>query len=119
MNDLKERGEKPSLPLVKSIHKNIVAKKEIDETIKEIESHGGEVIYIKGDVTKLSSFKLALTAAEKKLGKVTGIIHGAGRLADKYIQDKTENDFENVLSVKLDGLLSLFAAVSFKKLSAS
>ncbi len=116
MNDLKERGEKPSLPLVKSIHKNIVAKKEIDETIKEIESHGGEVIYIKGDVTKLSSFKLALTAAEKKLGKVTGIIHGAGRLADKYIQDKTENDFENVLSVKLDGLLSLFAAVSLNKL---
>ncbi|MGK0363172.1 MAG: NAD(P)-dependent dehydrogenase (short-subunit alcohol dehydrogenase family) [Saprospiraceae bacterium] len=116
MNDLKERGEKLSLPLVKSIHKNIVAKKEIDDTIAQIKNHGGEVIYIKGDVTKLSSFKLALTAAEKKSGKVTGIIHGAGRLADKYIQDKTENDFENVLSVKLDGLLSLFGAVNLNKL---
>lgn len=116
MNDLKERGEKPGLPLVKSIHKNIVAKKEIDDTIAQIENHGGEVIYVKGDVTKLGSFKLALTAAEKKLGRVTGIIHGAGRLADKYIQDKSESDFENVLSVKLDGLLSLFGAVNLNKL---
>ena len=64
----------------------------------------------------MSSFKLALTVAEKKLDKVTGIIHGAGRLADKYIQDKSENDFENVLSVKLDGLLSLFGAVNLNKL---
>ena len=30
-------------------------------------------------------------------------------MADKYIQDKTEQDFENVLSVKLDGLLSLLS----------
>ena len=29
MNDMKAKGEKPSLPLVKSIFKNIVAKKEI------------------------------------------------------------------------------------------
>ncbi|MCB9339987.1 MAG: SDR family NAD(P)-dependent oxidoreductase [Lewinellaceae bacterium] len=116
MNDLKERGEKPSLPLVKKTYSEIVAKKEIDDTVAQIKSHGGEVIYLQGDVTKLDSFKNALDQATAQLGKVTGIIHGAGRLADKYIQDKTENDFENVLSVKLDGLLSLLGAVQLNDL---
>ncbi len=116
MNDMKEQGEKPSLPKVKSIFKNIVAKKEIDDTIAKIRNFGGEVIYIKGDVTKLGSFKKDLDQATVQLGKITGIIHGAGRLADKYIQDKTEADFENVLSVKLDGLLSLLGAVNLNQL---
>ena len=116
MNDMKERGEKPSLTDVKRIYKNIVAKTEISETISQITAAGGQAIYIQGDVTNLASFKLDVNQAEKKLGKITGIIHGAGRLADKYIQDKTEADFENVLSVKLDGFLSLLSTVNLNKL---
>jgi len=116
MMDMKAKGEQPSLPKVKRIFNNIIAKKEIDETISLIQSHGSEVIYIEGDVTDLSSFKNALDQATSQLGAITGILHGAGRLADKYIQDKTESDFENVLSVKLDGLLSLLGAVDIHQL---
>ncbi|HHS95287.1 MAG TPA: SDR family NAD(P)-dependent oxidoreductase, partial [Phaeodactylibacter sp.] len=116
MTDLQDKGEKPSLQKVKSIYKNIAAKKEMENTIKQIKAYGSEVVYIKGDVTNLSSFKTPLAEATQKLGKVSGIIHGAGRLADKYIQDKTEADFEHVLSVKLDGLLSLLAAVDIHQL---
>ncbi|MEN0003971.1 MAG: SDR family NAD(P)-dependent oxidoreductase [Bacteroidota bacterium] len=116
MNDLKARGEQPSLSKVKSIFKKIVAKKEIDQTIRAIQHHGSEVIYVQGDVTDSSSFTTALRQATAQLGKITGIIHGAGRLADKYIQDKTETDFENVLSVKLDGLLSLLSVVDIHHL---
>jgi NAD(P)-dependent dehydrogenase (short-subunit alcohol dehydrogenase family) len=116
MNDLKAKGELPSLPKVKSAFKKISAKKEIDQTISSIRSHGGKVIYIKGDVTDLMSFKSDLDHATAQLGRVSGIIHGAGRLADKYIQDKTESDFENVLAVKLDGMLSLFDAVDIHNL---
>ena len=111
MNDMKVKGEKPSLSEVKRTYKNISAKKEIDATITAIKSHGSKVIYIQGDVTDLASFKTTLEESTTQLGRVTGIIHGAGRLADKYIQDKTENDLQNVLSVKLDGMLSLLSAV--------
>jgi NAD(P)-dependent dehydrogenase (short-subunit alcohol dehydrogenase family) len=116
MMDMKAKGEQPSLPKVKSIFNNIIAKKEIDETISLIQSHGSEVIYIEGDVTDLASFKNSMDQATAQLGAITGILHGAGRLADKYIQDKTESDFENVLSVKLDGLLSLLGAVDIHQL---
>ncbi|MEM6803272.1 MAG: SDR family NAD(P)-dependent oxidoreductase, partial [Bacteroidota bacterium] len=116
MNDLKEKGEKPSLPKVKSIFKNIVAKKEIEATLHQIRSHAAQVSYIQGDVTNIGSFRKALDEVVVEFGPITGIIHGAGRLADKFIQDKTEADFENVLSVKLDGLLSLLASANLNKL---
>ncbi|MDG2419312.1 MAG: SDR family NAD(P)-dependent oxidoreductase [Saprospiraceae bacterium] len=116
MNDFKVRGEKPSLPAVKKIYKNIAAKKEIEDTISQIKNHGAEVAYIKGDVTNPASFKSELNNVVTSFGKITGVVHGAGRLADKYIQDKSESDFENVLSVKLDGLLSLFQSVDIHNL---
>ncbi len=116
MDDMKARGEKPNLAAVKRTYKNIVAKREIDETIGRIEARGGKAIYVQGDVTHPKSFQTELRSATETLGKVTGIIHGAGRLADKYIQDKTEDDFENVLSVKLDGLLALLQSVDIHQL---
>ncbi len=116
MEDMKARGEKPNLKEVRRIFKNITAKKEIEDTLNKVKSHGAQAIYIKGDVTNAASFSTQLKAAEKQLGKITGAMHGAGRLADKYIQDKSEADFENVLSVKLDGLLSLFQSVDIHNL---
>ena len=111
--DLKAKG-KASLPEVKKIYRKIVAKQEIEKTLETLRSYGSEVIYIKGDVTDARSF--SLVQAQLQLGKVTGIIHGAGRLADKYIQDKSTEDFDNVISVKLDGLLSLIRSVDINQL---
>lgn len=116
MDDLKEKNGKVSLQEVKKFFNNIISKKEIEGTLSAIQNLGGEVIYIQGDVTDMASFNQGLRAASKKLGKVTGIIHGAGILADKYIQNKTERDFEDVLSVKLDGLMTLLSAVNIHQL---
>ena len=116
MQEMKDNGEKPNLAEVKSIYNKIVAKIEIKATIEQIEAAGSNVKYIKGDVTKKETIQAQLDLITQKWGPVTGIIHGAGRLADKYIQDKTEQDFHNVLTVKLDGLLSLFQCVNIHQL---
>lgn len=116
MEDLKNKGEKPSLGKVKSLYKTIVAKKEIDQTLQAIQQHGGQAIYLQVDVTKASEVKEKVAALPAPFHSITGIIHGAGRLADKFIQDKTEQDFENVLAVKIDGLLALLQSVDIKQL---
>lgn len=113
---MKAEGKKPNLAEVKRTFNNIIAKKEIEATLQAIEQVGGQAVYIKGDVTKVATVKPQLLAITKKWGAITGILHGAGRLADKYIQDKSEQDFINVLSVKLDGLLTLLQCVNIQKL---
>lgn len=116
MMDLKAKGEKPNLAVVKQQFKAIVAKQEIEDTLSKIRAYGGQATYLQGDVTKLATVKAPLQAITTEYGRITGIIHGAGRLADKYIQDKAEQDFLNVLTVKLDGLLTLLQCVDIHNL---
>ncbi|MGK0386659.1 MAG: NAD(P)-dependent dehydrogenase (short-subunit alcohol dehydrogenase family), partial [Patiriisocius sp.] len=115
MQDMKASGEKVSIKGLNSTFNKYVAKKEIEETITHIKENGGDAVYVAGDVTNLS-IKPELLTIEKEWGKITGIIHGAGRLADKLIQDKTEQIFDDVTSVKLDGLLSLLKMVNINEL---
>lgn len=116
MEDLKSRGEKPDLNKVKRMFSKISAKKEIDATLAAVRSHGGQAIYVSGDVTNFLQTKKAIAPAVAQLGKITGVMHGAGRLADKKIQDKTAKNFDDVLSVKLDGLLTLLGCIDVHNL---
>jgi len=115
MQAMKASGEKVAIKALNSTFNKFVAKKEIEETIAIIKANGGDAVYVAGDVTNLT-IKPELLQIEKQWGKITGIIHGAGRLADKLIQDKTEQIFDNVTSVKLDGLLSLLKMVNVNEL---
>lgn len=111
MEDLKARGEAPNLAAVKSLYNKIVSKQEIEDTLHGIRQAGAQAIYVQADVTQAAQTQAAVAQATAQLGPITGILHGAGLLADKLIVDKTERDFDSVLSVKLDGLLSLLRCV--------
>jgi len=45
---------------------------------------------------------------------VTGIIHGAGVLADKLIEKKTSEDFDAVCSTKINGIDALLKSINQK-----
>jgi hypothetical protein len=46
------------------------------------------------------------------LGPITGIVHGAGVLADKRLTEKTTDDFQRVFGAKIGGLRALLAAAA-------
>ena len=49
-------------------------------------------------------------------GPVRGLIHGAGVLADRRIEDQTDAQFAHVFDTKVEGLLSLFDAIDPRQL---
>lgn len=112
MQDLKEKGEKPTPAKVGKVFNNLASNREIKETLAAITSMGGQAVYLAVNVLNVGELKKAVAQAEQQIGKVTGVIHGAGRLADKLIQNKTEADFEAVYSVKTEGLLALLQCVN-------
>ena len=57
-----------------------------------------------------------MTEVAQRLGPITGIIHGAGTLADKRIENKTEKDFETVYAAKVHGLENLLDCVPINQL---
>jgi NAD(P)-dependent dehydrogenase (short-subunit alcohol dehydrogenase family) len=114
--DLQGRGEKPTPALVNRALNTVYSQREIVETLDEIKRAGGEAFYVSADITDAHAVKSALDSA-KHLGTISGIIHGAGNLADKLIENKTEADFENVYAAKVQGLENLLAAVSADQLA--
>lgn len=88
--------------------KNILSSREIQKTLKMIDKAGGKAEYIQVDITDLGDLSQKLSAV---IPGITGVLHGAGALADKFIQDKEEDDFDLVYGVKVSGLRNLLEIV--------
>ena len=116
MVHLKSMGERPTPRVLKSTVRQVLSRREIATTLHAVDEAGGEAMYIATDVTNLDDLRGAVAAAEPRFGAVTGILHGAGVLADKLVQDKAVSDFDRVVSVKVDGLLNLLACVPAERL---
>ena len=57
--------------------------------------------------------KAAVQEAKTKHGlTITGIVHAAGVLRDKMVENKTVDDFDSVFGVKITGLTNIFNAFS-------
>jgi NAD(P)-dependent dehydrogenase (short-subunit alcohol dehydrogenase family) len=116
MEDLLTSGEKPLPARVNSIFSSIQASREITQTLAAVRAAGGQAEYLNVDITDAAALKNGLAEAASRLGPVTGIIHGAGSLADKLIEKKTEQDFERVYSPKITGLENILACVPVAQL---
>ncbi|MFL5244313.1 MAG: SDR family NAD(P)-dependent oxidoreductase [Gemmataceae bacterium] len=100
-----------SLREVSDRFQKLKTNREILQNINRIRAAGAQVIYRQVDVNDPLAVRLALTEVQMEYGVVRGIIHGAGVLADRLIEDKTNDQFEKVLATKVGGLRSLLAAI--------
>ncbi|HIO68464.1 MAG TPA: SDR family NAD(P)-dependent oxidoreductase, partial [Flavobacteriales bacterium] len=114
MEALKASGEKPLPKIVQGMVGDVMAQREIEANLAFIKEQGGQFEYVAADVTDAKALKAAIKKGSAKLGNVTGIIHGAGRLADKLIENKTEADFNAVFDMKVQGLLAVAQSVNIE-----
>jgi acyl transferase domain-containing protein/NAD(P)-dependent dehydrogenase (short-subunit alcohol dehydrogenase family)/acyl carrier protein len=88
----------------------ILAAREARRTLELLEGAGASARYFALDVRDRSALDRALGEVREAWGPVTGVIHGAGVLADKTIADKTADQFDRVFDTKVEGLRALLAA---------
>ncbi len=91
-------------------YQSVLANREIRKSLQRIQQTGANVQYASVDVTDNDAVANVIDMARIELGNVTGIIHAAGVLADRIIEDKTTEQFNSVYSTKVDGLQSLLSA---------
>ena len=88
----------------------VLAQREMHATLQALAQAGCEAHYFSCDVTNPEDVMRTLEAVRGQLGAITGIIHGAGVLADKRLVDKKPEHFEAVYATKVHGLQHLLAA---------
>lgn len=77
---------------------------DVDRTVSEIRSMGGETVGVIVDVTKQESVHKMIADTVKKYGKLDVIVNNAGITADNTLLKMTEAEFDRVINVNLKGV---------------
>jgi NAD(P)-dependent dehydrogenase (short-subunit alcohol dehydrogenase family) len=76
-------------------------------SLRQLESHGAEVVALAADVANVGDMQHVLKAARERFGPIHGVIHAAGAMDDGLIQLKTAESVEGVFTPKVHGTLLL------------
>jgi NADP-dependent 3-hydroxy acid dehydrogenase YdfG len=104
---LAERGSPDTPAQLAAQARAILAGREVRATVADLERAGATVRYAALDVTDREALRRELARVRQEWGPITGLVHGAGVLADKRIADKTDDQFDRVYATKVAGLRAL------------
>ncbi|MBD2344916.1 SDR family NAD(P)-dependent oxidoreductase [Anabaena subtropica FACHB-260] len=79
--------------------------------VQELENFGAEVLVMSADVSNIQQMQGAIAQAQQQFGQLNGVIHAAGVAGGGLIQQKTQEEAENILSPKVQGTIVLDAIV--------
>lgn len=102
---------------ISKIVSNILGNREIVENIRILTESGARVKYLAVDILIKEDVIAAVNNIRNDFGHISGLIHAAGVLADKWIHEKTEEQFNKVFNTKITGFQNLLAATAIDDLS--
>ena len=73
------------------------------DAVSRLEALGGEVMVIAGDVSNIEDMQAAKSQIETRFGRLNGIIHAAGVIADAPLLAKGPDTIEDVFTPKIHG----------------
>lgn len=88
-----------------------LANREMLRTLQRIQGAGAFGCYRSVDVRDRAAVGKVLSEIRAKYGPIAGLVHGAGVIADRRIEDKTTEQFDAVYGTKVLGLRALLAAL--------
>ncbi len=89
----------------------VLANRDALRTLQRIRQAGVRAEYRRVDVRDAAAVRATLAEVARTLGPVRGLVHGAGVLADRRIEDKTAEQFRQVYDTKVEGLQNLLVAL--------
>ncbi|MFE9097132.1 SDR family NAD(P)-dependent oxidoreductase, partial [Streptomyces sp. NPDC007264] len=110
---LKAAGEKPTPKRVEQLFRAVIGAREIRQTLADVRAAGSTVEYLAVDITDPAAAAAVLAPYKER---VTGLVHGAGVLADQLIANKKASEIERVFAPKLAGLRAVAAALDADRL---
>jgi NAD(P)-dependent dehydrogenase (short-subunit alcohol dehydrogenase family) len=81
------------------------------DVMAEIEAVGGRAVYLQCDVCDPESVHESIRLISEMEERVGVLIHAAGLEKSRKIESKTLDEFQQVVSVKVDGFMNLFSAL--------
>ncbi|WP_179474881.1 type I polyketide synthase [Mycolicibacterium vinylchloridicum] len=110
------RGEQLSLPQARAQAESLLAEREVRATLSTAEKQGTPARYFAASITDETALRGVLDEVRQNFGPIVGVVHGAGVLADKRLEDLDDDAFVKVFTTKLVGAEALLDATSTDEL---
>jgi NAD(P)-dependent dehydrogenase (short-subunit alcohol dehydrogenase family) len=107
---LSARGTLAAAEINRRSHE-ILARREIRDTLRELRSVGSTVSYRSADVRDKDAVRQAIAAIGATHGRIDGLIFAAGVIEDKLIRDKSAESFSRVFDTKVTGAQAVLDAL--------
>ncbi|OGO90195.1 MAG: hypothetical protein A3F10_06520 [Coxiella sp. RIFCSPHIGHO2_12_FULL_42_15] len=91
--------------------KEIYCALDVKMTIKKLTDLGVKVAYFPVNIQESESVKSTFSKIHQQFGPIHGLIHGAGVIEDKLIENKTVEGFQRVFNTKVKGLYFLLEEI--------
>jgi len=100
----KAQGHKGGFAAIEKKARAVLGQREILGTMEKIHATGNRVFYYACDVNDRDSMQVTIAKIQKEVGKITGVVHGAGIVSDSKIWNKEMKSFCRVFDTKYKGL---------------
>jgi acyl transferase domain-containing protein/NAD(P)H-dependent flavin oxidoreductase YrpB (nitropropane dioxygenase family) len=112
---LAKDGRLPTPAAVEAEYGRLVRVREIRHTLRALIAAGARARYEAVDVRESGALARLVESIYAAHGRLDAVIHGAGVIEDKLIEDKGIDSFRRVLHTKVDGALALARHLSPEK----
>ncbi|MFF9869686.1 SDR family oxidoreductase [Streptomyces sp. NPDC013953] len=108
---LARTGRHPSPAAVDRAADLVLAQREVAATLDAVRAAGGRAGYRSTDCREAAAVLQAVKEIHAEHGRIDGVIHAAGVIEDRLIEDKPESSFRRVHGTKTESAAALLAAV--------
>src|SRR5258708_1406338 len=92
---------------VEAAAQRLFKNREIRSTLEAVQRKGSRVEYHALDVRDEVAFGDLIDSIYERYGRLDAVVHGAGIIEDRLIQDKTPESFDRVFYTKADSVFVL------------
>jgi acyl transferase domain-containing protein/NAD(P)H-dependent flavin oxidoreductase YrpB (nitropropane dioxygenase family)/NAD(P)-dependent dehydrogenase (short-subunit alcohol dehydrogenase family) len=117
MEEMRDTGEAIIPARVEAAYSQLLKEREIRDNLSAMQRAGAKVHYYQVDVRDDRAFGNLIEAIYHDHGRLDGVIHGAGIIEDKFIEDKTLDSFDRVFDTKVRSALLLSRKLRLNELS--
>lgn len=112
IKQLHAHADNPTPAIVEAAYARLLKDREIRRNIERMRNTGSKVHYYSADVRDEHQFGGMIDEIYASFGRIDGVIHGAGIIEDKLLEDKSPDSFDRVFDTKVDSAFILMRKVS-------
>lgn len=99
--ELAAGGSTPRPVEIQSRYSRLMRERQVRDSLERFASAGVNFTYLNCDVSDAAAFAALLDEVYQRFGRIDGVIHGAGVIEDRLLEDKTFDSFLRVFQTKV------------------